>query len=373
MATLTKTLSYEQLKQVVAEYIDSNKISNESLSITRDNIVGLVDKIGRIVTLDHSVFDKLEEFNGDALSLGKTIEEWAMDMTLPIDFDEDSEGNKALKNYTPTFRPVYYSTTLGRKILPTSIPYGNVERAVNNESEFASVVAQITKKLDDSKKAFEYQCKRQLIGELIAKVEACYTDAISYVAGTTALVVGKTYKNTAGTSVAVAMFDKAASSDTFETLVANGKLVILTMKHVIAKPVDEATGEAFIKQLKKDVEVASDLSQGNSLNGGTLGADNHLKVLYRQGVVPSLEVDTMAGAFNLDKLETAPSKVIKDFGNNETAFCVLIDDRIFKLHPGYEAVRSQENGYGDRINLFRHMEYTGYVSRNAFINIYVEK
>ena len=50
-------LSLEELKSAVASYVGSNKVAYQSFSETRNNIVGLLDKIGKIVQLDTSFFN----------------------------------------------------------------------------------------------------------------------------------------------------------------------------------------------------------------------------------------------------------------------------------------------------------------------------
>lgn len=365
-------MSIENLKSAVATYVDSNKISVSTFAETHANFVGLLDKIGKIFTIDSSIYDKLPELDGEDLNLGKAVEEWSLDMTLPVDFDEDNDGNKALKNYTPTARPVSYSFSFGRKILPTSIPYGNVERAVNNESEFVEIISNITKKLEDSNSAWKYQCKRELLGEFLTKLEAQYTGATTYTASTTALVVGSTYKSSG--KYAVAMKSQDASASTFSQLLADGTLIELDTQVEVAIPEDETTSEAFIKAVKIEVEKASDIVEGKSLNGNTLGAENGLMLYVKQGVMPVVEVEAIAGAFQKEALAMPVEiKVIKDFGNySGKAYAVLVDKRAVRLFKGYDATREQANGYGDRLNIFKHVEYTGHVSRNAFITEFVD-
>ena len=99
-----------------------------------------------------------------------------------------------------------------------------------------------------------------------------------------------------------------------------------------------------------------------------------LALYVKQGVMPSLEVDTMAGAFHLEKLSTGvDAKVIKDFGaTNSKAYAILMDVRAVRLHVDYEAVRENFNGAGDFLNLFSHIETTGFISRNAPFCIFVD-
>lgn len=373
--SLSVRLDLKGLKTAVASYVATAKIDLSTLTITQNNIVGLVDTIGKIWTIDTSVYDKLPEFDGEALSFGKTVEEWNQDMSLPQDYNVDEDGSRALKDYTPTYRPVSYSISLGRKVFGASIPYGNIERAVHNEGQFVEVVAMITKKLEDSISLWKYESKRELMGKMIDACEtAMGTGATTYTANTTALVVGTAYTNGSG-KYAVAMLSQNAENKTFDQLLTEGKLVELKLIKEVEVPVDTTTGEAFIKAVKEQVEFASDVSEGHSLNGNVLGVEEELGLYFKHGVVPSIEVDTLAGAFQQAQLALGvDSKTIKNFGSTtSTAFAVLLDKRAIRLFEGYNATRSNENGFGDRLNIFRHVEYTGHYSRNAFICVFKPK
>lgn len=374
-------LSLAELKSAVATYVGSNKVAYSSFSETRNNIVGLLDKIGKILQIDTSFFDKLEELNGEELSFGKTIEEWYQDLVEVVDYNADTDGSRALKFYSPTYRPVCYNISLGKKVIATSIPNNNIERAVHNEGQFVDIIATMSKRLEDSKAVFKYQVKRELLGRLCDMAEAAYDDATAYAdysSTPTNVAEGTFYKQS--TNYAVCVKSKtAASGDTWATLVAGGYLIPIQFKQVVAIPEDATTGEAFIKALKHAVEVAQDVSEGYSLNGNTIGAEQGLSLYVKQNVMPSIEVDTMAGAFHLDKLavnsngDTLKAKVIRDFGaTTSKAYAILMDSRMVRLHVDYEAVRENFNGAGDFLNLFSHMELTGFISRNAFFTIFVD-
>ena len=371
-------LSLEELKELVKNYVGSNKVAYASFTETRNNIVGLLDKIGKIVQLDTSFFDKLGELDGEELSYGKTIEEWYQDLIEPVDYNQDADGTRAMKFYSPTYRPVCYNISLGKKMVATSIPNNNIERAVHNEGQFVDIIATMTKRLSDSKAAFKYQLKRELIGKLCDLAEDAYTNATAYAnyADTpTNVSEGTFYKQGSPAKYAVCVKSKtAASGDTWATMVANGYLIPINFVQEVAVPEDASTGEAFIKAVKHCVEVAQDISEGYSLNGNTIGAEQGLALYVKQGVMPSLEVDTMAGAFHLEKLATGlDAKVIRDFGSTSSkAYAVVMDVRGIRLHTDYEAVRDNFNGAGDFQNLFSHFEFTGFISRNAFFTIFVD-
>ena len=63
------------LNSFVATYVGSAKQAG-AWDGTTDNILGLMDKIGKQITIDGNFEDKLPELNGEDLPYGKTIEEW---------------------------------------------------------------------------------------------------------------------------------------------------------------------------------------------------------------------------------------------------------------------------------------------------------
>ena len=371
-------LSLAELYSAVASYVDSSKIAVTSFSVTRNNIVGLLDKIGEIVQLDTSFFDKLPEMDGDYLEAGKSVEEFYQDLILAQDWNQDADGSRAMKFYSPTYRPVAYSYSLGKKIIPTSIPNNNIERAVNNLNQFANIVATQEKRLSDSKAVWKYQVKREMLGKLCDMAETAYSGATAYTKNSTVLAEGTFYKWTDSDSVshtAVCVVGQAAAvNKDGNELLAEGILIEFQMVEEIPVPEDATTGENFIKALKSAVEKAQDVSEGYSFNGNTIGAEQGLALYVKQGVMPSLEVDTMAGAFHLEKLSTGvEAKVIKDFGNTTSkAYAILMDRRGARLHIDYEAVRENFNGFGDFLSLFSHIETTAFISRNCFVKIFVD-
>ena len=367
-------LSYTELKDYVADVVTKAKLSNSSFVETRDNVVGLLDKIGAIITLDTNYqIDKLGLFEGEYLSFGKTIEEWQEDLIMPVDYD--ATGNNALAPNDPTYRPVFYSYTNGQKTLATTIRYNNIERAVHFEAQFVEIVAMNTKRLDDSMAVYKYQLKREILGKLMDICGDAMGTTTTF-ATTTEYNVG-TYVRSAssGQNIKKAIVVKkiaSSNTDNFATCVENGYLIVLDLITEIALPVDTQKGEAFIKQVKKDVEIAQDLSEGHSLNGNSLGATEGLVLIVKQGVIPDLEVDTYAGAFNRGDLSTNVEQIIvKDFGDaDDDYFAILMDRRGARLHETFRGTYENLNGKGAFMNVFRHIETTSYISRNTFVKVY---
>ena len=365
--------SLEQIKALVSNAVTAAKLSNSTFNVTRDNIVALVDKIGKIVTVDTIyTIDKLNRFDGEYLSYGKIIEEWSQDLILPTDYDSDGAG--ALSPADPTYRPNFYSYTIGRKKIKESIRNNNIERAVHNAEQFNSIVSMQIKRLADSMAQYRYQVKREMVAKLIGIAEGLMdaSTATTFSASTAYPTVNTVLKNASNVvGLLVKPYAANAAAD-WAAAVAGGWIIPLALTEVVATPTDTTTGEDFIKAVKKDAEIAQDVSEGHSLNANTLGATEGLVLLIKQGIVPSLEVDTLAGAFHDEKL-ALPGEIIvvKDFGSySGNAYAVLMDGRGMRLHNTYRATRENFNGDGDFLNLFEHTEDTAYISRNVFVKVY---
>ena len=286
---------------------------------TTDNLYTAVDKIGKMIMLDGQFIDKLPELDGDELPLGKTIEEYFIDLTLPEAYTNiTAEGAKNEVPALPSVEQCAYNYTLGREKIKTTVPYDNVERAALNQNDAANMIAKILERLGNSYEMFKFQAKKQLLGNAA---------------------------------------DKAVAANLVTT---------------IAVPTDTTTGEAFIKAIKGEVEAASFAHEGG-LNGALIGAAPELVLYIKKGVMPSIEVDTMAGAFNEARLAIpARVKVVDDFGTmtNTDVFALLVDPRGIKLHRGYHAIRTATNADGDFINYVDHSEHTGFISKNVYIKAF---
>lgn len=284
-----------------------------------NNLYKAVDKIGKMVMIDGQFIDKLPELDGDELPLGKTIEEYFIDLTLPEAYsDITTEAGKDKAPALPTVENCSYSYSLGREKIKTTVPYDNVERAARSVEDASNMITKILERLGNSYEMFKFAAKKQLLGNAA---------------------------------------DKAVTA----------KLVT-----TIAKPVDTATSEAFIKQIKQDVETASFPNEGG-LNGSLIGAAPELVLYVKKGVMPIVEVDALAGAFNEGRLAIpAKIKVVDDFGTmtNTGVYAILVDPRGIKLHRDYHAIRQSENADGDFINYVDHSEHTGFISKNVFIKAY---
>ena len=307
-------MTIEGLKTFVKTYVDSTKQAGAWVSST-DNLLKLQDKIGKQITLDGSFQDKLPELSGDELPLGKTIEEWFIDLTLPSAFDATGADND--KPAYPSVEDVAYCYTLGRKKIKTTVPYDNVERAALSAEGAADMTGKIMERIQNSESLYEYNLKKQLLANLV---------------------------------------NKAAANAT-----------------VVALPNTTENAEKAIIAIKSAVEDASFAHEGDSLTAGALiGASPELVLYVKKGFMPQVEVNAFAGAFNKADLAIPASiKVVDDIPSTDTkVWGILVDPRGIKLHPGYKAMRSHENADGDFINYVLHTEFTGFISKYTFVRVF---
>lgn len=367
-------LSIKQLESYIANLITTDKISNKDFNVTRDNIVGLLDKVGKIVALDTNFQDKLPELDGEFLRFGRTVEEYHEDLTMPEDFDR--QGSGALTYKESSYRPVFYSYAIKRQKIAISIPYGDVEKAVHDAEEFARVIAMKHKKLSDSEEILKYQLKKELIGKVIqlaidemSNANPVFDASQTYDVN---MCVKKDESNNTEHGIIVKKIEKDAGLKDWNDAVNQGYIIVLNLVEELAKPIDTATGESFIESVKNIVETASEDNEGNSLNGNTLGTSDTLKMYVQHKILGNLDVQTLAGAFQEKRLALPLEvKSIKDFGSiSKQYYAVVIDTRGVKLHPNYRAMRTNENGDGDFLNIFLHLGFTPYASRNVFIHVY---
>lgn len=367
-------LSLPELKELAATYVSEQKIAIENITAAREAVTNLVETIGAIFTLDTSFKDKLTFMDAEDLSYGKTVEEWQEDLILPQDYD--FEGKDALKPNDPTFRPTDFSITLGEKTIPTTVRRNQYNRAVHNEGQLSEIVGTTMKRLYDSKASWTYQCKRQALGVFVdlCEKEMATTNAV-FAAGTSYAI--NTLLKDAATETAYGIMVKPYTSNdatSWADAVSKGFIVPLDLLVKMDKPNNTETSDAFVKRVKKDVEIFNDESEGHSLNGNTLGAIDGLILVVKQGIMPEIEVETQAGAFHLDKV-MVPTEVIvvKDFGTaNNKAFAILMDRRAVRKFNTSLIPDTDHNGRGHFDNYYLHIEDTIHISRNAGVRVYEE-
>ena len=383
----TNMLTLAELKALIASMYGSTAIASKDPQLLINATAKVLNKIGLMVTIKGRYVDRLPEFDGPELPLGKTIEEYFMQ--LPKILAEDRDGSEDGTPNDPSFLPPSYSYSLPKKRIKQTRRYDEYEEACYTEGQFLEFIAEIQASIDDSTTVYKYGLKRQLLGAGIALIESIIdgsngqtaadgTGIATYVAASANTLEQGDYviNPTDSTQKGVVMAEKGniAANTSWADAVAAGYICVFDLAEDIAKPTGTASGEAFIKKVLDDVEIASENSEGHSLNGACIGAVENLRLYTLQGVRSIMAVDVKAGAFHRDELELgAEMRSLPNFGNySGRTWAVLTDSRTFVLFLGYMAMRVRENADGDFVNFVRHLRYTPFMSRSTFIKLYRE-
>ena len=378
-------LTLNELKALCSSMFGVKALNTKDPELLVNETAKVLNKIGLMVTIRGRYVDKLPELDGPELPLGKTIEEYFMELPKVLDANRDGSENNSPAD--PSFLPAYYSYSLEKKRIKITRRYDEFEEACNTREEFLEMVSEIEAALYEATTVFRYGLKKELIGKGIALIEsivdatngatAADGDTVAtYVAASAANLKQGAYvinpNNSAQKGIVLANKGEIANNTTWANAVAAGQISVYDLVTSIAKPVDTSTGEAFIKQVLNDVEIASDNSQGHSLNGAAIGAVDNLRLFTVFGVKSVMGVDVKAGAFHRDELEIgAEMRTLPDFGAySGNTWAVLCDVRTFVLFLGYMNVRTHENADGDFINFVRHLRHTPFMSRSTFIKLY---
>lgn len=375
-------VTLKEMQDIVAEYVRA-ELQAGTFTVSKDNLAGLTDKIAKTLTIDGIYTDKLPELDGEELPYGKTIEEWFQDLVAVEVYndyktDDVNSAYDALKPYYPSYEDCAYSYTLGRKVIPTTIKYDEYERAVTNGEDLARITNMILKRLYDTYGLFKYDCKKQILANAVKKCEevmnATGATAVANATDTFAVTKGTRYSLTTTGEVAIGVKTDAVAK-TWAANVAAGNIVVYHLVETLAKPIDTQTGEAFVESVKKKVEDGEFISEGNALNGATIGAAEGLYLFIKKGLRPILDVQVEAGAFNPEKLAIPAKIVVVDDIPTEDGktYAILADTRAMRLHPTYMAIREQLNGRGDYMNYFLHTENTAFISKNCFLHVWKDQ
>lgn len=381
----TNMLTLPELKSLIGTMFGSAAIASKDPQKIMNATAKVLNKIGLMITIKGRYVDRLPEFDGPELPLGKTIEEYFMQ--LPKILAENRDGSENNAPNDPSFLPASYSYTIGKKRIKQTRRFDEYEAACYTEAQLLDFVAEVEASINDSQTVYKYGLKRQLLGYGIALIESI----VDATAGATALDGGSvaTYvaasantleqgayvinpSNSAQKGVVLAEKGQIAANTTWANAVAAGQIVVFDLVEDVAKPTDTSSGESFIKKVLDDVEIASENSEGHSLNGACIGAVDDLRLYTLQGLRSVLSVDVKAGAFHRDELDLGASmKSLPDFGNySGDTWAVLTDSRTFVLFLSYLATRVHENADGDFINFVRHLEFTPFMSRATYIKLY---
>ena len=312
------------IKTFVAGVLQDAKIaqSAENFTAVINDTTGLVEKCMDQICLNQLFTDKLPELDGDEKEFGAYVEEYGMGLLVPKAATSLVDGQSyGVPYYAPAVQGTFHSWKLPEYIVAGSTSYNKYKSSMKSPEAYSSFVSNVLKQMIDSYNQARYEEKKELLGW-------------------------------AANNVAV--------------------------KQILAKPVDTTSGEAFIKKVKDIAEEASfarDITVGEKTI--TLGAAEGLTLYLNKGIMSSLEVDTLAGAFNKEDLAMPVTIKVVDFGANgmgtNQAYGLIVDNRAIKLFPNRNTVGEDVNAYHDFVTVSRHVIDTPFVSKFATCVALTEK
>ena len=312
------------VKTFVAGVLQDAKIaqSAENFTAVINDTTGLVEKCMDQICLNQLFTDKLPELDGDEKEFGAYVEEYGMGLLVPKAATSLVDGQSyGVPYYAPAVQGTFHSWKLPEYIVAGSTSYNKYKSSMKSPEAYSSFVSSVLKQMIDSYNQARYEEKKELLGW-------------------------------AANNVAV--------------------------KQILAKPVDTTSGEAFIKKVKDIAEEASfarDITVGEKTI--TLGAAEGLTLYLNKGIMSSLEVDTLAGAFNKEDLAMPVTIKVVDFGANgmgtNQAYGLIVDNRAIKLFPNRNTVGEDVNAYHDFVTVSRHVIDTPFVSKFATCVALTEK
>lgn len=375
-------LTLEELKTTILAMFSNTNIATSTFQNVVDDISGLVMKCAKMVINESNFSHTIDDhFNGDDLPIGGFIEEYFNDMVAPISYDPD--GTNTLQPHYPTKMPAYYSYPLEGLNFPITIRKVEYKQFFTDAENAARYIANLLKKHSDAQRIYRFGKKKALLGYFAKR-------AIDAKEGAAAFAVNTAYQQgsylTDGANewgVVIKDIPSTGGPASFDDAVDGGYISILGIVEAVAVPTDTASGEAFIKKVKADVEKSERPSNANNLAGAIIQPErSNMLLVLREGVMPSLEVDTMAGAFHREDLDTGLKQiVVDDFGGwvdsangfqlDDYVVGIVLDERGAKLHLAEIQTDEQINAEGHFYTIYTYSRYVPYISPYTYIKVYV--
>ena len=362
-------ISTEQLQKIIETYLDEFYITADSASNkTFDKVsagTGLMSKIAATFTIEGDYTEEgLADLDGPEITNGNALEEYFRDFIEPQEFDET--GANTLAPSYPNEAPVYYSEEQEKQTFKTTERMSGYSQSFNTKEEAAAYVAGIARRLYDSETLWKNQLKKQLLG-IVASAHSQVVPTTYAPATASSLNIGDKVKG--GENIYVVR-KKISNNTELAAAVDAGQLVKLDLATSMAVPTDATTGEAFIKSVKDYAAKFMKPRSGYSLNGNIAGKGTY-KLYIKEGILPSIEVDTIAGAFNQDRLTFGvPVVEMTDFGANENVFAMLVDTRGIRVSSVEKIATSQLNAEGAFINYYLHERPLAHWSPNVKVHVW---
>ena len=309
-------------------YADATKSGNTTFNLTKNQLVGAVDKIGEMITIKGSYDDDLKWMDGSNLATGRIVEEYFRAIAKASLYEgADKEGPKVnVPEFIP-YEKCAYSYPLDRVKFKSSTQGDALASACINEGAFADLVAGETQEISDQKSIYKFNIKKAALANVIAKARAA----------------------------------------------TNKANLVETIKDPSAMTADEA--ETFITNLKIYAKKVKFANEGNNLGNCLIGGMKDVKprLVVKVGVLDNLDKLAKAGAFHdeyFDLTQRYDIDEVDDFGTDTKAIAMVVDPRSIKIKPYVDRTYSYVNGDGDFMSTVNHFGVNIYTSLYTAVHVF---
>lgn len=309
-------------------YADATKSGNTTFTITKNELVGAVDKIGEMVTIKGSYDDDLKWMDGNNLATGRIVEEYFRAIAKASLYEgADKEGPKVnVPEFIP-YEKCAYSYALERVKFKSSTQGSALASACIDEVAFADLVAGETQEISDQKSIYKFNIKKAALANVIAKARAA----------------------------------------------TNKANLVETIKDPSTMTADEA--ESFITNLKIYAKKVKFANEGNNLGNCLIGGMKDVKprLVVKVGVLDNLDKLAKAGAFHdeyFDLTQRYDIDEVDDFGSDTKAIAMVVDPRSIKIKPYVDRTYSYVNGDGDFMSTVNHFGVNIFTSLYTAVHVF---
>lgn len=367
--------SSKGINAFLAEYIEANKLSSNTIDLETTTIAAFVRKCAKMFMLPQNYrTSKFSKLIGEDLPAGSFTEEYFIDPVLPQDYDP--LGADTMKPNDASFRPNNYAVSIDRAMLKITQRLDEFYPGVTDIGVARRLLTEIITAWSNSRDLWHYNLRRYVFGLAVGFIDQWVFGTTTTFAAGTAYAKG-TYvrnNNTATDWGVIYQAYTANAATSWQDAIDKGYIVSLkSMKTELALPTTTTTTNAFINAVQTDVLNLQEPSQDYSFNGAALGIPESLTLYIKNSVYTKLKTESLAGAINRDEL-AIPARVepVRDFGPAAPAdvFAVLCDDRAVKVSLQFQKVHTQLNADGDFLNSVYHYGPLARLSKNAAFKEY---
>ena len=309
-------------------YADATKSGNTTFTLTKNELVGAVDKIGEMITIKGSYDDALTWMDGNNLTTGRIVEEYFRAIAKASLYEgADKEGPKVnVPEFIP-YEKCAYSYPLERVKFKSSTQGDALADACINEAAFADLVAGESQEISDQRSIYKFNIKKAALANVIAKARAA----------------------------------------------TNKANLVETIKDPSAMTADEA--ESFITNLKIYAKKVKFANEGNNLGNCLIGGMKNVKprLVVKVGVLDNLDKLAKAGAFHdeyFDLTNRYDIDEVDDFGTDTKAIAMVVDPRSIKIKPYVDRTYSYVNGDGDFMSTVNHFGVNIFTSLYTAVHVF---